>query len=117
MSNVIYITITDPSGPPGPPGPPGIDGEPGPPGGPPGPEGPPGPPGPPGVPGSEVFKFVFQQMVPDTLWTIVHNLNGYPNVTVVESDGSEIEGEISYIDTTTITFEIAWPVSGKAYLS
>src|SRR5213075_3591459 len=36
------------------------------------------------------------QTVPAAMWTIVHNLGFYPNVSVVDSSGREVVGEINY---------------------
>ena len=51
------------------------------------------------------------------LWTINHNLNFNPNVTVVDSAGINVEGEVRYINgnTTVVAFQSAF--SGDAYLS
>jgi hypothetical protein len=51
------------------------------------------------------------------LWTINHNLNFNPNVTVVDSAGTNVEGEVRYVNgnTTVVAFQSAF--SGDAYLS
>ena len=50
-------------------------------------------------------------------WVIVHNLNKYPSVSVIDSSGTEVIGEISYdnINQVTITFKGAF--KGKATLN
>ena len=50
-------------------------------------------------------------------WVINHNLHFYPNVTVQDSAGNIVEGEIAYtnLDSLTVTFSTAF--SGEAYLS
>jgi hypothetical protein len=50
-------------------------------------------------------------------WNIVHNLNFHPNVTVQDSAGNIVEGEIAYTnsDSLVVTFSAAF--SGMAYLS
>lgn len=50
-------------------------------------------------------------------WTINHNLGFYPNVTVVDSGGSIVEGEISYTNSNSLTVTFSSAFSGKAYLS
>lgn len=50
-------------------------------------------------------------------WTIVHNLGWYPNVTVQDSGGSIVEGEISYTSTMSLTVTFTGAFSGNAYLS
>lgn len=61
--------------------------------------------------------FAFPQATPATVWTIVHPLAFTPNVTVVDSAGSQVEGDVRYTaaDTVTITFSAAF--TGTAYLS
>jgi hypothetical protein len=57
------------------------------------------------------------QGVASNTWHITHNLNFYPNVTVQDSAGNIVEGEIAYTnsDSLVITFSAAF--SGTAYLS
>jgi len=55
-------------------------------------------------------------------WVITHNLNSYPSVTVVDTGGSVVRGEVVYnsINQLTITFfsnSSAVAVDGKAYLN
>lgn len=87
----------------GPPGPPGEQGE----IGDPGPTGPPGP----------TFAYVHDQAVPAAVWTINHNLNGFPNVTVIDSAGTQVEGDVAYVSANQIVATFAAAFSGKAYLS
>ena len=89
-------------------GPPGADGEQG-------DQGPQGPQGPPGT--ADGFQYVHDQGVPSTVWNVSHSLGGYPNVTVVDSAGTRVEGEIIYVDANNITLTFSAAFSGKAYLS
>ena len=50
-------------------------------------------------------------------WVITHNLNFMPNVTVQDSAGNIVEGEIAYTNTNSLTVSFASAFSGKAYLS
>lgn len=83
----------------------------------PGPEGPQGPPGPQGTPGTGSGSYVHTQNTPATVWTITHNLDFQPNVTVVDSAGSEVEGEIDYVDGSTVQVTFSAAFGGTAYLS
>jgi hypothetical protein len=76
-----------------------------------------GPPGPKGDPGTGGFTYVHDQGVPATIWTIFHGLGGYPNVTVVDSSGREVIGEVEYIDGSVLKVKFAAAFSGKAFLS
>ena len=62
-------------------------------------------------------NFVFDQNEALDTWVIVHNLNKYPAVSVIDSSGSEVIGEVSYdnINQVTITFKGAF--KGKATLN
>lgn len=50
-------------------------------------------------------------------WTINHNLGFKPNVTVVDSAGNIVEGEITYTNSNSLTVSFAASFSGYAYLS
>jgi hypothetical protein len=110
---VVEIATEGLQGPPGPqgiPGQDGVDGSDGPPG-------PPGPQGVPGTPGSAPQAYVHDQSVPSDTWVIVHDLGYQPNVTVVDSAQTNIEGQVNYDSDTQITITFTFPFGGKAYLS
>jgi hypothetical protein len=50
-------------------------------------------------------------------WTITHNLGFKPNVTVIDSAGNIVEGEIAYTNTNSLTVSFQSAFSGNAYLS
>lgn len=58
-----------------------------------------------------------QQGVSSNTWTIRHNLNFYPNVTVVNSAGTIVEGEITYTNKNSLVLNFQSAFSGNAYLS
>lgn len=71
--------------------------------------------GPSGTPADDL-GFVHVQGTPSSEWTIRHELPFTPNVTVVDSTGSEVVGDIHYTsDSVVISFSGAF--SGTAYLS
>ena len=61
--------------------------------------------------------FAYTQQTPSSSWIIKHNLNFHPNVTVVDSAGTIVEGEIQYTDMNNLTLTFASAFSGNAYLS
>lgn len=61
--------------------------------------------------------FAHTQGVSSNSWTITHNLNFYPNVTVIDSAGTVVEGEIFYTSRNVLTVTFSGAFSGKAYLS
>jgi hypothetical protein len=50
-------------------------------------------------------------------WVITHNLGWKPNVTVQDSGGSIVEGEIAYTSLNSLTVTFTGAFSGNAYLS
>ena len=62
-------------------------------------------------------SYTHTQGVASATWTINHNLHFHPNVTVQDSAGNIVEGEIAYntLDSLVVTFSTAF--SGEAYLS
>lgn len=61
--------------------------------------------------------FVFTKSTPDSVWEITHNLDKYPSVTVVDSAGSVIIGDITYTSKSALTVTFSAAFSGKAYLN
>ena len=61
--------------------------------------------------------FIYKQSTPEQEWTINHNLNKYPSVTIIDSAGNLLEGEIDYIDKNNLKIKLSSAVSGKAYLN
>jgi hypothetical protein len=51
------------------------------------------------------------------IWTINHNLNFYPNITVFDSGNNVIETHISYSNANTAIIIMNSAISGTAYLS
>lgn len=50
-------------------------------------------------------------------WVVNHNLGYYPQVTVVESGGSLVEGVIAYNSNNQLTITFSVSISGYAYIS
>lgn len=62
-------------------------------------------------------NFVYVQATSSNIWEITHNLNKYPAVTVVDSGGSVVVGEIVYIDENNVRITFVSAFSGKAYFN
>ena len=74
--------------------------------------------GPQGIPGAtQVLGYVFNQTSPSSQWTITHGLDFVPNITVVDSAGSVVEGDYSYPNENTVLATFVGAFAGKAYLS
>lgn len=61
--------------------------------------------------------YAHTQNTPASTWTITHSLGFYPNVTVSDSAGTILEGQIEYPNVTTVVLTFSAAFSGKAYLS
>lgn len=55
------------------------------------------------------------QPTPATVWTIVHNLSKYPSVTIVDSGGTVVVGEVTYLSVNILEVSFAAAFAGKAY--
>lgn len=82
--------------------------------------GPQGPGGKDGVQPEELISLVsykHMQSTPLVTWTVIHNLNFFPNVTVFDSGESQVEGSVTHIDETHLTITFSSAIAGKAHLS
>jgi hypothetical protein len=83
----------------------------------------PGPQGPSGLAGvqndaiPELVAYTHTQSSTSNTWTIAHNLNFYPNVSVFDSAGTMVEGSVTHTDETQLIITFSATISGKAYLS
>jgi hypothetical protein len=62
-------------------------------------------------------RFEYNQALPSDSWIINHNLSGKPSVSVVDSAGTIIIGDIQYISNTQVQVTFTAPFSGSAYLT
>lgn len=65
--------------------------------------------------GSETFTF--NQAVASTTWVIPHNMARHPAVSVVDSAGTVVFGEVTYDSANQITVRFSSGFAGKAYLN
>ena len=61
--------------------------------------------------------FVFTQGSPASTWNVVHTLNKFPSVSVVDSANNDVIGDVHYVDTSNLTITFSSSFSGKAYLN
>ena len=61
--------------------------------------------------------FLFSQLSPEAVWIIEHPLRKFPAVTVVDSGGSSVVGDLEYIDDANIKITFQSAFAGKAYLN
>lgn len=62
-------------------------------------------------------NYVFNQNTASAVWTINHTLNKFPSVSVVDSAGTEVIGQVDYISISQITITFAAPFTGQAFLN
>lgn len=77
-----------------------------------GPQGPQGEQGPSGD-----LNYTHTQNSAATQWDVAHNLGKFPSVTVVDSGGSHVVGEILYLTINTLRLLFSAAFAGKAYLN
>lgn len=68
-----------------------------------------------GLTGDKHFTYI--KSTPDSVWDITHDLDKYPSVTVVDSAGSVVMGDITYTSKSAIKITFSAAFSGKAYLN
>ena len=62
-------------------------------------------------------SYIHNQLVAASVWNIEHDLDKNPSVTVVDSSGNEVYGDVIYIDRNNLTINFSSEFSGKAYLN
>lgn len=68
-----------------------------------------------GLTGDKDFTYI--KSTPDSVWEITHDLDKYPSVTVVDSAGSVVMGDITYTSKSALKVTFSAAFSGKAYLN
>lgn len=61
--------------------------------------------------------FAYEQATASDTWTIHHNLNKFPSVSIVDTANTQVVGEVEYIDTNTVRITFNAPFGGYAYLN
>lgn len=67
--------------------------------------------------GTGDLHYAHSQSVAAATWAIAHNLGKYPSVTVVDSGGTEVEGDIDHLSINSCNIIFSAPFTGKAYLN
>jgi hypothetical protein len=62
-------------------------------------------------------RYTHTQSSPSSTWNVTHTLGGRPSVTVVDSSGTVVIGEVTYNSNTSVTIQFTAPFSGYAYLT
>ena len=67
--------------------------------------------------GSQELGYVHIQEVSSATWNITHGLGFVPNITVVDTAGTVVEGSYNYPNSNTVVLTFIGAFSGRAYLS
>lgn len=67
------------------------------------------------IPGATTYTHT--QTAPAAVWTITHNLDRYPSVSVVDSAGTVVIGDVQYQSKDVIQVAFTAPFAGVAYLN
>lgn len=62
-------------------------------------------------------SYIHDQGIAQSIWVVPHPLQRRPSVTVVDSGGTVVEGNVHYVDDNTIIITFNASFSGKAYLN
>lgn len=66
----------------------------------------------------EAYEYhVHEQESASASWSITHNLGRCPSVTIVDSAGTEVVGDVQHVTSNEVHLTFAAPFSGKAYLN
>jgi len=69
--------------------------------------------GPTGGGGDKHYTHV--QVSAQLVWNVAHNLGKRPTVAVVDSAGTQVVGEVDYVDDNHLTVTFTAPFGGRAY--
>ena len=67
--------------------------------------------------GSQELGYVHIQENASATWSITHGLGFVPNITVVDTAGTVVEGSYNYPNSNTVVLTFIGAFSGRAYLS
>lgn len=73
-------------------------------------------PGEPGT-GEGDKNFVYTRDVPSTVWSITHNMNKMPSVTLTDSNGAVVEATVHYASLNVVVVSFDFSFTGTAYLN
>lgn len=61
--------------------------------------------------------YEYTQSTASDTWIINHNLNKYPSITVVDSGGNQVYGDVKYLNKNTVELKYSYPFSGTAFFN
>lgn len=76
-----------------------------------------GPKGEPGAAGAMALGATYTQSDAAAIWTVPHNLDRYPGVTVTDHLGNVISADVSYVDSNIVRITHGMALTGTVYLN
>lgn len=65
----------------------------------------------------QASTYIYTQIAPAQIWTIVHNLGRYPPVLIVDSAGTVVLGNITYVSNQEVQVSFTAAFAGKAFIN
>lgn len=59
-------------------------------------------------------SFTFTQSTPSSTWSVNHALGRYPSVTIIDSTGRLVEGDVEYVSLNSLIVTFAGAFGGTA---
>lgn len=63
------------------------------------------------------YAYIHDQSIPSDTWLVNHNLGKFPSVTITDTAGTEIIGEVEYVNSNSLILRFSAAFSGKAFLN
>jgi hypothetical protein len=61
------------------------------------------------------LSYTHTQGVASSTWDVTHSLGKFPSITIVDSGGTTVEGDVTMIDINTVQIIFSASFSGKCY--
>jgi hypothetical protein len=61
--------------------------------------------------------YVHDQTSAEDTWNVQHNLNKFPAVSITDSAGDQVEGEVQYVGANLLLVKFSAPFAGRAYIN
>lgn len=62
-------------------------------------------------------NYIHNQITAASTWIVTHNLNKYPSISIVDTGGNIVIGEVLYDSLNQVTLTFTAEFSGKAYFN
>lgn len=69
-----------------------------------------------GATGSDL-TYVHDQTTPSASWTVAHGLSKFPSAVIVDSAGTVVVGDITYLDVNHVRMDFVGAFAGKAFFN